>query len=267
MHSAKWIRWLRKKSRSALLRYLYISLFALMLLSFGWGLYRVAKYTGTTERLEIRQVSVSGLDRVSKNEVLARAGYAPGANILRVSLDETRRAVEEILWVRHATVQRVWPDELVIVIVEREPIALGRIGGEIYQVDVDGVILSTDTRTDTSFPVLDGLRPGDIEGNKRKIEAYRAALEAIGQSELSEVRVSDIGEISVVPIHNPVLIDLGSADHRARWEKYVQLRVRIREDYPRAFHIDLRFQDQVIIRTEDNKPAGKIIWGEEKKLL
>ena len=265
--SAKWIRSLRRKLRAKLLRYLYISVFALMMISFGWGLYRVVVFAGTTERLEIRKVSVSGLDHVSENEVLARAGYAPGSNILRVSLDETRRAVEAILWVRHATVQRVWPDELVIVVVEREPIALARIDGEIYQVDVDGVILSTDARTDTSFPVLDGLRPGDFEGNKRKLEAYNAAIEAIGQSELSEVHVSNIGEISVVPINNPVLIDLGSTDHRVRWEKYVQLRARIREDYPTAFHIDLRFQDQVIIRTEENKPAGKIIWGEEKKLL
>jgi len=265
--STKWVVWLRKKLRSELLRYFQVGVFALMFFTFGWGFYRIVIYAATTERLEIRNVSVSGLDHVSRNEVLARAGYEPGSNILQISLDETRRAIQEILWVRHATVQRVWPDELVITIVEREPVALARINGEIYQVDLDGIILSTDARTNTSFPVLDGLSPVDIEANKKKIEVYAAALEAIGQSKLSEVHVSENGEVSVVPINNPVLIDLGSTEHRGRWEKYLQLRAKIREEYPTAFHIDLRFQDQVIIRTEGNKPAEKIIWGEEKKLL
>ncbi len=264
--SARWLRSLRKKSRSELLRYFYVGVFVLVLISLGWGLYLTAAYARNTERLEIRKMSVAGLHRVSENEILARVGYTPGTNLLRVGLDGARRSVEDIPWVRHATVQRVWPDEIVITVVERKPVALARIDGEIYQIDDDGVILPIDVLTDTSSPVLDGLHVGDVEGNRTKIEAYQQTVSAIGQTELSEVHVAESGEVSVVPINNPVLIDLGADDHRGRWDKYVSLRNRIRDEYPSAYHIDLRFRDQVIIRTKENEPAGKIIWGEEKKL-
>ena len=263
---ARWLRYFRKKSRAALLRYFYAGIFVMVLIGFGLGLYLTAAYARSTERLEIRKMSVAGLHRVSENEVLARVNYTPGTNLLRVGLDGARRSVEEIPWVRHATVQRVWPDEIVIIVVERRPIALARIDGEIYQVDDDGVILPTDVLTDTSSPVLDGLHVGDIEGNRTKIEVYLETVRAIGQSELSEVHVAESGEVSVVPLNNPVLIDLGTGDHRGRWDKYVRLRNQIREEYPSAFQIDLRFRDQIIIRTRENEPAGKIIWGEEKKL-
>ena len=100
-----------------------------------------------------------------------------------------------------------------------------------------------------------------------KINIYREIVEAIGESQLSEVHVAESGEVSVVPTENPILIKLGLTSHRDRWEKYVGLSKRIHEDYPDAFRVDLRFRDQVIIQTEEDEPAGNVIWGEETKLL
>lgn len=262
----KLIRWFRKKSRAQLFSYLYVVIFTVVILSFGWGLYRVAVYAANTSRLEIQNVSFSGLKRVSRNEILSRASWVLGTNILRVDLEKTRQTVEQILWVKHASIQRVWPDEIVISVVERQPIAIARIDGDIFQVDLDGIVLGMNSIQSTNFPVLDGLRPEDLEGNRRKIEAYIDTVETVGQTELSEVYVSDLGEVTVVPATYPILIDLGMSDHRARWEKFVQLRGTIQEDYPDAFLIDLRFKDQIIIRSEGNEPSRNVIWGEEKKL-
>ncbi len=247
--------------------YLRVAVWVPVLLGLGFGIDRSISYIQETESLEVRRISVSGLHRVSENEIFARVGYAPGTNVLQVNLEETRKAVEEILWVRHATIQRVWPNEIVISLVERQPIALARINSEIYQVDIEGVVLSPDVLTEINAPILDGLHVGDPEGNEIKIDIYREIVEAIGESNLSEVHVGESGEVSVVPTENPILIDLGLTSHRDRWEKYVGLSVRIHEDYPDAFRVDLRFRDQVIIQTKENGPAGNIIWGEETKLL
>jgi cell division protein FtsQ len=267
----RWMRSLRRKSRQDLLGYLYAGLSLIVMVSFGWGIYRVMIFAQTTERLEIRNIQVSGERRVSENEILARAGYTPGMNALHVDLEETRQAIEETLWVRHATVRRVWPNELAITVVERSPVALARIDGEIYQVDVDGFILPIDALTHTSFPILDGLIASDSEGsidsNAVKIGIYRDTLDVLGESQLSEVHVSDTGDVSVVPVDDAVVVDLGMADHRSRWEKYLSVKALILEDYPTTLRIDLRFKDQVIIQTEENEPAERIIWGEETKLL
>ena len=267
----RWMRSLRRKSSEELLRYLYVSLSLIVMAGFGWGLYRVTIFARTSERLEIRNIQVSGERRVSENEILARAGYTPGMNVLQVNLSETRQAIEEILWVRHATVRRVWPNELAISVVERLPVALARIEGEIHQVDVDGFILPVDALTNTSFPILDGLvRPdagGSIDANAVKIGIYRDTLDVLGESQLSEVHISDTGDVSVVPLDHAVVVDLGMADHRSRWETYVSLKALIRKDYPTTLRIDLRFRDQVIIRSEEDEPAERIIWGEETKSL
>ncbi len=238
-----------------------------MLLGLGFGVYRTIIYAYETERLEVRSISVSGLHRVSENEILARVGYTPGTNVLRVNLEETRVAVEEILWVRHATIQRVWPNEIVISLVERHPVALARISSEIFQVDIEGVVLSPDALTESDAPILDGLHADDPGGNATKIQIYTEIVEAIGESYLSEVHVAESGEVSVVPTDHPIVIDLGLTSHRDRWEKYVGLSARIQEDFPDAFRVDLRFRDQIIIQTKENEPAGNIIWGDGTKLL
>jgi cell division protein FtsQ len=268
------VRSMERKSRADWLRYLYVSGLAVAVAAFGWGLYRVVVFAHNTESLEIRSIQVTGERRVTESEILARAGFTPGTNALRVSLEDTRHAVEQILWVRHATVQRVWPNQLAITVVERDPVALARIDGEIYQVDIDGVTLSVDTWTNTNFPILDGLKLGDAEAdiadNAVKIGIYRETLETLGENQLSEVHVSEAGDVSVVPVDDPVMVDLGIEDHRDRWDRYQSLKTQIREDYPTALRIDLRFRDQIIIQTEqadDDEPAERIIWDEETKLL
>ena len=260
-------RSLRRTSSRNLLGYFYVGLSVFAVLGLGWGIYRAMVFAHNTERLEIRKISVSGIRRISENEILAHAGYGPGMSVLSVDLDEMRRAIEDVLWVRHARVQRVWPDEIVISVVEREPITLARIDGEIYQVDIEGVVLAPDLLSESSSPILDGLHSGDIDGNETKIKLYQKTIETIGKSELSEVHIAESGDVSVVPINNPILIDLGSSEHRDRWERYVQLKERIHKDYPHAFRVDLRFRDQVIIQTEESEPARNVIWGEETKLL
>src|SRR4051794_7146694 len=122
-----------------------------------WGIYSVIVFTKTAPRFEVQKLSVSGLRRVDDNQVLAKAGFEVGTNVFRANLREIRERVEQIQWVRHALVERVLPDQIIIKVVEREPVGLGRIRGEIYQFDADGVILDPDPTIGTSFPILDGL--------------------------------------------------------------------------------------------------------------
>jgi cell division protein FtsQ len=239
----------------------------LILAALGWGAYQARSYAYRTPRLAVRSMMVSGLVRVSENDVLRRVGHTSGLSLFEVNLDEVRQGVEEIAWVQHATIQRVWPNEIVISVVERSPVALARIDGEIYQVDNEGVVLPPDSLIGTSFPILDGLLSDDAEGNQRKIGIYKDTIETIGEQELSEVHVQDSGDVSVVPSNSPILVELGSSDLRVRWDRYVRLRARIREDYPSASRVDLRFQGQIVIQTRESQPAGRILWGDEKKLL
>lgn len=270
----RWVRYLRNKSRADWLHDMYVAGFLVVVAVVGFGLYWAVVFAHTTEALELSNIQVTGERRVTESDILASAGYVPGTNALGVSLPEIREAVEKIHWVRHATVRRVWPNELVITVVERAQVALARIDGEIYQVDIDGVLLAVDARTNTNFPILDGLvlsgGQKGIDDNAVKVGIYLDIVEVLGEGALSEVHISESGDVSVVPVDDPLIVDLGKTDHWNRWDLYQRLKPLIREDFPTALRIDLRFRDPVITEpenTDESDPAERIIWGEETNLL
>jgi len=233
----------------------------------GWFSYHAVHYLRTSPRFEVRQLSVSGLRRVHQNQVIERANFDIGTNAFAVNLEQIRQRVEGLQWVHHALVQRVLPNEIVIKVAEREPIGLARMRNETYEFDADGVVLDPDPFSLPSFPVLEGLQPGDHEGNKQKVQIYRKVIDELGQNELSEIHINDAREVSVVSTSDPLMVNIGSEEFHTRWAEYLQLKTQIQRQYPEAVRVDLRFRNQVIVRMPDDEAEKKVIWDAEKKLL
>jgi cell division protein FtsQ len=254
-----------KVGKKQMIRCAQAAAFAVSLGGLCWAAYTVVLYLKTAPRFEVEKLSVSGLRRVDENQVLAQAGFELGTNVFKLDLDEMRERVEQIQWVRHALVERVLPDQIIIKVVEREPIGLGRIRGEIYQFDEDAVIFDPDPAS-AGFPILDGLG-ADPEENKRKVAIYRRVMEELGQTSLSEIHISDAEEVSVVEAGDPLLVTLGASDYRNRWMRYLQLRPQIQQQYPQAVRVDLRFKNQVIVRMRNDQNEEKLTWDIDKKSL
>jgi cell division protein FtsQ len=255
-----------KQKLAKLIRFVQITIACASVAGLMWGTYEVVSYLRTAHRFEVQKLSVSGLKRVEENEVLAKAGFEVGTNVFRVDLEEIRKRVEELDWVRYASVQRVLPDQIIIKVVEREPVGLTRIKGEIYQFDTDAKILDPDPAGGSSFPILDGLRAGDRAGNLKKVEKYRGVLQELGESALSEIHINDSGDVTVVSASDPVSINLGVSDFHNRWVRYLQLKPQIQQQYPAAVRVDLRFKDQVIVKMKDDV-GEKVVWGAKKNTL
>jgi cell division protein FtsQ len=249
------------------LRYFHITLFITFLIVLGVSAYAVVHYLHRAARFEVQKLAVSGLRRVQENEVLSRARLEIGTNVFNVDLDEMRENVEELQWVRHALVQRVLPDQIVIKVIEREPTGLARLNGEVYLFDADAEILELDPGSSVSFPVLDGLRRDRVAENGRKVAIYRQVVGELGETELSEVRINDSGEVSVVSASDPMLVNLGADEFRDRWIKYLQLKSQIQQQYPQAVAVDLRFRNQVIVRMRDDETGEKVVWGTKRRAL
>jgi cell division septal protein FtsQ len=257
---------MKQDVRRRLSIYLRLSVFAVLLAGVLWCGYSVAQYLHSAPRFEVQKLSVTGLNRGGENQVLAMAGFQLGNNVFEADLEAIRQSVEQLQWVRHALVQRVLPDQIIIKVVEREPVGIARIHDEIFQFDIDAVILNLDAAGSPSFPILDGLKPGS-EKNPQKVWTYLQVLDQLGQTELSEVHVNDAGEVSVVSASDPLLINLGASEFRSRWIKYLQLKTQIQERYPNAVRVDLRFQNQVIVSMRDEEDGENIGWDEERRIL
>jgi cell division protein FtsQ len=239
-----------------------------VLISLGWATYTAAHYLRTSPRFEVHQLSVSGLTRVSENEVIERANFDLGTNAFDVNLEQMRQRIEGLQWVRYAVVRRNLPNEIRVKITERTPAGLARIDGEIYEFDEDAVILEPDKVSTPSFPILDGLQRGDSESNKRKVQLYQKVIDALGKKELSQIRIDRAGDVTIVGASDRLSVSIGAEDFNARWAKYLELKSQIERQYPEAVSVDLRFKNEVILKMHDDEPSNnKVIWDAEKKLL
>jgi cell division protein FtsQ len=256
-----------KKLPLSVFLYVQIAMAIAVFGSLGWGAYATVVYVRTAPLFEVKKLAVSGLKRVEENHVIASAGIEMGTNIFAVNLAEIRERVEHLQSVHHAIVQRVLPDQIIIKVIERAPIGLARIRGEVVEFDSDAELLDLDPASDASFPILNGLRQNDPAGNAIKVGTYRMILEELGETELSEVHITDGGEVSVVSASDPLMINLGASDFRNRWIRYLQLKPQIQRQYPQAVRVDLRFKNQVIIRMRDDETSGMIVWGGERRTL
>jgi hypothetical protein len=128
------------------------------------------------------------------------------------------------------------------------------------------MILDPDPTSGTSFPILDGLG-ADKSRNVKKVEIYRRVIGDISETSLSEIRISDADEVSVVEAGDPLMVSLGTTEFRNRWIRYLQLRPQIQQQYPQAVRVDLRFKNQVIVRMKDDETVEKITWDAQKKSL
>lgn len=88
----------------------------------------------------LREISIDG-DTEHINSPTVRAGVVGRlkGNFFTVDLDSARQAFEQMPWVRHASVRRVWPNELAVTLEEYKP--LGTWGSD-QLVSVDGELFT-----------------------------------------------------------------------------------------------------------------------------
>ncbi|PFH09179.1 cell division protein FtsQ [Collimonas sp. PA-H2] len=113
-----------------------LGLAALALLASGiWWLAQRPMFTLKTIRIE--GVGQSELRRV--NPLIVRASALPRikGNFFTANLDTVRTAFESVPWVRKATVQREWPNTLIVTVEEHQPLATWDDDGRLLSVRGD----------------------------------------------------------------------------------------------------------------------------------
>ena len=141
--------------------------------------------------LEVRSVEVSGTDRVS-DEAVAQLAALTGENILLTDLAAARQRILAQPMIRDARVRREWPNTIQVEVVEREPWVRWEVGGEVWAVDREGVVLegvaagadSILVRQVSSLPAIHagarvGLEAVDLIGRIQEIGVPRKGPEIL----------------------------------------------------------------------------------------
>lgn len=207
----------------------------------------------STAGLAARNVSISGLKRASRQDVLDIVGVAEGGSIVGFDARRARQRLEAQDWIASASILRQFPNTLHIELVEREPYALWQHEGEFFVIDKAGAKL-------TKFAVRDHMELPIVVG----VGAETKALGLINQLEAwPDVRLHMRAAVRV-------------ADRR--WNLYLNNGMKVllpEEDVERALRdldrlqseqqvldraidvVDLRSHERVVLRLTDDAAAKR----------
>jgi cell division protein FtsQ len=204
-------------------------------------------------------IEVTGMDNVTKAQVMEVMGADIGRNIFFVPLAQQKAQLEQIPWVESASVMRFVPNRLQVEIHERTPVAFARVGPRIALIDAGGTLMELPQKHKYSFPVILGMNPGEpLSTRAPRMAAYNELvrdLDAGGahySQDLSEVDLSDLENLKV-RVNDPsgdVLVQLGSGDFLKRYKIYVSHVQEWRQQFRKLESVNLRYDNQVIVNPD-----------------
>ncbi len=136
------------------------SIMFMLLVSFvaalGVGLLFGYRYITTNQYFELKEINVTGNDRLTYGNILNCGDVALGLNCLEMNVGEVKSRLSGNPWVQSVTVRREFPDRLHINVVEKVPAFWTRQGDGLYFADAEGkVIAPMHPGEMASLPVLE----------------------------------------------------------------------------------------------------------------
>ena len=226
---------------------------AALVLVIGFGGYRATMLVAQAHVLEVDRIVVKGNDRLSKGEVLAVLTGLRGESLVWTDLDAWRRRLLASPWVRDAALRRSLPSTVEVVISERQAIGIGRVNGDMYLVDEQGIVIDQfgPQYADLDLPIIDGLG-GDSGDGARADLAARVIASLSGRpdlwSRLSQIDVTDEHNAAVILSGDPAVIHLGEERFLPRLQGYTELSEALHQRVPEIDYVDLRFDERIYVR-------------------
>ncbi len=212
----------------------------------------------TSERFAIVNVEFEGLSRIDDDSISALLQDLKGQNLLLAPLESYEARLEAHPRVAGVSLRRILPNRVTCAVREREPIALV-FTDRFLEIDATGVVMAEDEYTALlDLPIITGIAAAEVRPGKRsESKRLRGALSALlacktlGGSfaaDISELRVTDAG-VNIQSLSRNCVLVLGAGDYENRLRKYFLLKDEIAGQEPSTQLIDLRFENQVVLRS------------------
>ena len=206
-------------------------------------------------------IAVSGASNVSRAQVLEVMASDLDRNVFFVPLEQRKQQLEQIPWVKSATVIRLWPNRLKIVLTERTPVAFADINSHIFLIDASGVLMDMPPAQTAkySFPVIVGMSDTDpLSTRAARMKIYSRFvhdLDADGahySADISDIDLTDPDDVkaTVTDPQGAVLVHLGSTNFLERFRTYVTHVQEWRSQFPNLQSVSLRYDHQVIVNPD-----------------
>lgn len=256
------VRRVRARLATRLLRMVFLDLLFPLFLVYGTYCCSVRAAHSSRFRFDPEaDVILTGNHSVSKDRLLealgfARAGNADALKITTLDLAAERERVEELPWVRSASIERIFPHRLEVSVVERTPVAFVNVSGRVELVDPDGAFLQTPAEATFDFPVLYGLDSLASAADRRERLAlylgflHETQAEITGSSwTVSEADCSSPDDLRLLLVqgNQTIWVHFGDKDFRQRFRTFLSLAPRVLGNYSKIDSMDLRYHNEVVV--------------------
>jgi Cell division septal protein len=238
----------------------------------AWLLWQGERFLKTDPRFRIPRagepeagIRVSGVRNAEPEEVLRVFAPDRGHSLYELSPAQRRAELSRVAWVRDASVRRVWPNRVVVEILEREPVAFinapsaasGSFNNPVrYQpmlIDSEGEPLPVREGLRLNLPLVTGVRlTEDREIRRERLSRLNGLMRELGPhaSRVQQVDVTNLQDLRVVfrlDGADRELI-LGSGQYAKRLATLLQQWDLIRDTVGPGDVLDLTSDKRIIIR-------------------
>jgi cell division protein FtsQ len=207
-----------------------------------------------TAGLKVQEIFIEGRGETPGQHVLAILNVKRGTPILGFDPSAAKAELEQLPWVKEASVERRLPDTILVRIVERRPLALWQRGGRIAVIDQDGSeIQGADPGRFAGLPLVVG---DDAPEHASALLALMALEPDLEKRVMAAIRVGarrwnlrmDAGDGVSVDVQLP------EVNPGAAWARLAELERANRLLDRSVSVIDLRFPDRLIVRAVREVP-------------
>ena len=193
----------------------------------------------------VERIDVMGEGRLSEADVRAAVGIYKGDYFFGADLERAQARTESLPWVDRAVVRRLWPDRIVVQLVETTPYAIFQQDKAFYLVDDSGRTIAT--LTDETSRLPDDLRiftGVEAAAHARQITQSLQSIPDLWRRTESLTRHAS-GRWDI-RLDNQTLLRLPLGDETGAARRFVSLMQRLPDDSPYSV-IDMRLPDRLTL--------------------
>lgn len=177
-------------------------------------------------------------------------------DLSKVSIRDLKPVLEELGWVHHVNVKKVWPDVLIVRVFKQKAIAKWRTDkylngeGQVFSAE-----LQIDTLVETRLPSLVG-PPGAEKHVMSQFQHLNRALQKAGLS-IRTLTLEDRGEW-VLQLKNAVVVKLGKDNISERMQRLIKIyeAVGLADKVAAIAEIDTRYPNGVAVSWKNDTCAN-----------
>jgi len=232
-----------------------ISLLAIGMIALSLLFLYLYEYLVSSPYIRLEQVIITGVDEDTKQDLINLSEMNADSSLLSININEIKEKMERHPWVRSVVLEKRFPHTLIVKAEKEIPAALVVLDRLSYMNSWGTVFKEVEQEDDKDYPIITGI--SEVETVREKqlkiaalvLDIFGAETGAWSHKELSEIHVSEDGDVSLYSISLPAVIRMGSVELSAKKDELKKIIEHLNETgrIHTVKAIDLNYRDGAVV--------------------